>query len=145
MITAASSTPSASTAYVPPPESQGGWRTALAPEAARELAGMDPAALDRAWAFAAGLSPDSSLLVVRHGWLCFERYQGAVTPQSTRNMHSCGKAFTGTAAAILVDQRPDLFPDRLDQRVYGPAYLPPEHAPLHDPRKGDIRLGQLMA
>jgi CubicO group peptidase (beta-lactamase class C family) len=101
--------------------------------------------LERAWAFVAGLHANSSLLVVRHGWLCFERYQGLVTPESNRDLHSCGKAFTSTAAGILLDERPDLFPERLEQRVYGAPYLPPEHAPLHDPRKAEIRLGHLLS
>jgi CubicO group peptidase (beta-lactamase class C family) len=131
--------------YCPPPESQGGWRTALSEGEARERAGVDAAALEWAWEYAAGLSANSSLLVVRHGWLCHERYQGLVTPTANRDLHSCGKAFTSAAAGILMDERPNLFPDRLDQRVYGPAYLPPEHAPLHDGRKQDVTLGQLLS
>jgi CubicO group peptidase (beta-lactamase class C family) len=106
---------------------------------------LDAAGLERAWAFVAGLHANSSLLVVRHGWLCFERYQGLVTAESDRDLHSCGKAFTSTAAGIVMDERPNLFPERLEQRVYRTPYLPPEHAPLHDPRKTEIRLGQLLS
>ena len=131
--------------YFPPPESMGGWRTALASDAARELAGMDTAALDVAWRFVSELHEDSSLLVVRHGWLCYERYQGVMSPTFNRDMHSCGKAFTSTAAGILMDERKDLFPERLDQLVYDGAYLPPEHAPLSDVRKRRIRLGHLLS
>ncbi|MBI3972632.1 MAG: serine hydrolase [Chloroflexi bacterium] len=139
------STPMTNSAYFPPPESQGGWRTTLSAGETHELAGVDLAALERAWGFVSGLSEHSSLLVVRHGWLCFERYQGLVYPTANRDLHSCGKAFTSTAAGILVDERPDLFPERLDQRVYSGRYLPPEHAPLHDARKRDIVLGQLLS
>jgi CubicO group peptidase (beta-lactamase class C family) len=131
--------------YFPPPESAGGWRTALTPEAAREAGGMDAPALERAWAFVSTLHPDSALLVARHGWVCFERYQGALNPSAIRSMHSCGKAYTGVAAAILADERPDVFPHRLGQRVYGGAHLPPEHAPAHDARKAQITLGQLLS
>ncbi|CAA9277951.1 MAG: hypothetical protein AVDCRST_MAG77-3643 [uncultured Chloroflexi bacterium] len=131
--------------YFPPPESQGGWRTAFTPGEARERAGVDVAALERAWSFAAGLHDDSALLVARHGWLCFERYQGQLSRTFNRDMHSCGKAFTSTAAGILMDEHPDRFPLRLDQPVYNGAYLPPEHEPLHDDRKRDILLGQLLS
>lgn len=44
-----------------------------------------------------------------------------------------------------MEEHPDLFPERLDQRVSTPAYLPPEAFPLSDPRKAEIRLGQLLA
>ena len=108
--------------YFPPPESAGGWRSAMASDAARELAGVDTAALDAAWGFVSELHADSSLLVARHGWLCFERYQGAMSPTFNRDMHSCGKAFTSTAAGILMDERKDLFPERLDQLVDDGAY-----------------------
>ena len=149
--------------YFPPPESAGGWRTALEPDAARELAGMDRAALDAAWDFVSTLHADSSLLVARRGWLCCERYQGLMSPTFNRDMHSCGKAFTSTAAGILMEERNTLFPDRLDQLVYSGAYLPPEHEPVADEqpstraaraqgvrgrgegRKRRIRLGHLLS
>src|SRR5687767_14288560 len=113
--------------YFPPPESEGGWRTAFDSDTARELAGVDAAALDRAWDFVSSLHADSSLLVVRRGWLCYERYQGVMSPTFNRDMHSCGKAFTSTAAGILMEERKGLFPDRLDQLVYDGDYLPLEH------------------
>ena len=131
--------------YFPPSECAGGWRTAFGRGEARERGGLDLGALERAWEFVSGLHANSSLLVVRHGWLCFERYQGEVTPTANRDLHSCGKAFTATAAGILIGELPDLFPDRLNQRVYGEPYLAPEHAPLHDERKRSIRLGQLLS
>jgi CubicO group peptidase (beta-lactamase class C family) len=131
--------------YFPPPESRGGWRTALGEGEAREKAGVDVAQLERAWQLAAGLHDDSALLVARHGWLCFERYQGVMSPTYNRDMHSCGKAFTCTAVGVLMAERPELFPDGLDQRVYTESYLPPAHAPAHDERRRDIRLGQLLS
>jgi CubicO group peptidase (beta-lactamase class C family) len=131
--------------YFPPPESRGGWRTALSPAEARERAGIDIVRLEAAWQLAAGLHDDSALLVARHGWLCFERYQGVLSPSFNRDMHSCGKAFTSTACGVLIDERPDLFLHRLDQPVYNATYLPPEHEPLHDERKRAIVLGQLLS
>ena len=106
---------------------------------------MDTAALDAAWDIVSTLHADSSLLVVRHGWLCFERYQGVMSPTFNRDMHSCGKAFTSTAVGILMEERKELFPERLDQLVYGGAYLPPEHEPVSDERKRRIRLGHLLS
>jgi CubicO group peptidase (beta-lactamase class C family) len=132
-------------AYFPPPESNGGWRVATDPEEVRRLAGMDLKKLDEAWDYVKSLDDNSSLLVVRHGWLCYERYQGGVTPTSNEDMHSCGKAFTGVAVAVLMNEKPDLFPERLDQLVYDPKYLPKEAFPLTDPRKAEIKLGQLLS
>ena len=111
----------------------------------RSAGGLDLARLEEAWDYAASLSEHSSLLVVRHGWLCFERYQGAVQAGANRDLHSCGKAFTCTAAGVLMGERPELFPEGLDQPVYHERYLPPQHAPLHDDRKRAIRLGQLLS
>ncbi|HEV2124785.1 MAG TPA: serine hydrolase, partial [Chloroflexota bacterium] len=131
--------------YFPPPESRGGWRTALASGEARERAGIDIARLEAAWDFASSLHDDSALLVVRHGWLCFERYQGVLSATYNRDMHSCGKAFTSTACGVLLGERPDLFPKGLDQPVYNGDYLPPPHMPLHDERKRSILLRQLLS
>jgi CubicO group peptidase (beta-lactamase class C family) len=131
--------------YFPPPESKGGWRTLTKATDVRNLAGLDNRKLDEAWEYVRSLDRNSSLLVVRHGWLCYEKYQGAVTPTSNRDMHSCGKAFTGVAVAILMDEKPGLFPKSLDQPVYDPNYLPEQAFPLADPRKSSIKLGQLLS
>jgi len=106
---------------------------------------MDTDKLDGAWELVSGLHADSSLLVVRHGWLCYERYQGQVHLTSNRDMHSAGKAFTCTAAGILMESRRDLFPEALDQLVYDGNYLPPGHEPVRDERKRRIRLGHLLS
>jgi CubicO group peptidase (beta-lactamase class C family) len=45
---------------------------------------------------------------------------------------------------ILLGERPELFPDGLDQQVFTAKYLPPEAFPLSDPRKAQIKLGQLL-
>ncbi|MGH9374105.1 MAG: serine hydrolase domain-containing protein, partial [Vicinamibacterales bacterium] len=49
------------------------------------------------------------------------------------------------AVGILLSERPNRFPDGLDQEVFTPEYLPPEAFPLTDPRKASIKLGQLLA
>ncbi len=131
--------------YFPRAESEGGWRMLTKAEEIRDVAGMDVQKLDEAWEYVKSLDGDSSLLVVRHGWFCYEKYLGEVTPTSNHDMHSCGKAFTGVAVSILMDEKPDLFPQKLDQLVYDPKYLPDDAFPLTDPRKAKIKLGQLLS
>jgi hypothetical protein len=131
--------------YFPPPDSRGGWRTLESADERREVAGLDTAALEAAWGYTQSLSKNSSLLVVRHGWLCWETYKGAATRDSNRDMHSCGKAFTCVAVGILMNERPDLFPEGFEQLVYTPTYLPAEAFPLTDPRKANIKLGQMLS
>lgn len=83
--------------------------------------------------------------MVRRGWLVYERYFGRGHREATPNTASCGKSFTSIAVGILLKEKPDLFPDGLDQQVFTPRYFPAEAFPLSDPAKPDIRLGQLLA
>ncbi len=131
--------------YFPPHDSRGGWRTLSSDRERRDVAGLDTAKLEAAWKYVRALSKNSSLLVVRHGWLCWETYQGAATQDSNRDMHSCGKAFTSVAVGVLMDERRDLFPSRFEQLVYTSRYLPDEAFPLTDARKAKIRLGQMLS
>lgn len=85
------------------------------------------------------------LLVVHRGRLVYERYFGKGSREATPNTASCGKAFTSIAVGILMRERPGLFPEGLDQRVWAPRYLPAAAFPVEDPRKTQIRLGQLLA
>lgn len=135
----------AAPAVFPPPDAQGGWRRVHTPEDVRRLAGMDRAALDAAFEYTKGSSKNGGLLVVRHGWLVYERYFGVGHREATPNLASCGKSVTSMAIGILLAARPDLFPDGLEQKVFTPVYLPPEAFPLTDPRKANIKLGQLLA
>jgi CubicO group peptidase (beta-lactamase class C family) len=132
-------------AYFPPPDIEGGWRKAITPDDARRLAGLDTARLDEAFEVAQASTKNGGLLVVRHGYLAYERYFGLGHREATPNLASCGKSFTSVAVGILMHQRPDLFPAGLDQKVFTPAYMPPEVFPLSDPRKAEIKLGQLLA
>ena len=106
---------------------------------------MDRAKLDEAFAYIQRGSKNGGLLVVRNGWLVYEKYFGLGHRDAAPNTASCGKSFTSIAMGILMDERPELFPDGLDQKVFTPKYLPPEAFPLSDPRKEDIRLGHLLA
>ena len=66
----------AATDYYPPADSQGGWRslTAAADLKIPKVAGMDRQKLDDAFQSAQTTSQHGGLLVVRHGWLVYERY-----------------------------------------------------------------------
>jgi CubicO group peptidase (beta-lactamase class C family) len=64
---------------------------------------------------------------------------------ATPNLASCGKMFTSIAVGILMSERPELFPEGLDQKIFTPTYLPSKAFPLSDPAKADIKLGHLLA
>jgi len=131
--------------YFPPPDSEGGWRTLTNPEEIRHVTGVDVRKLDEAFDIAEASTKNGGLLVVRHGWLIYEKYFGRGNREVTPNLASCGKPFTSIAIGILMHERPDLFPDGLDQKVFTPRYLPHEAFPLSDPTMADIKLGQLLA
>jgi CubicO group peptidase (beta-lactamase class C family) len=124
--------------YYPPPDAEGGWRSrAPKTDQLRKL--------DEAFEYARQTTKHGGLLVVHRGWLVYEKYFGRGHREATPNLASCGKAFTSIAAGILIHERPDLFPDGLDQKVFTPVYLPAEAFPLTESAKAEIRLGQLLA
>jgi len=135
----------ASRDYFPPPDRQSGWRTLKTSEEIRRVAGMDVKKLEEAFEVAEASTRNGGLLVVRNGWLVYERYFGRGHREATPNLASCGKSFTSIAVGILLAERPDLFPDGLDTKIFTPTHLPPEAFPLSDPAKADIKLGQLLA
>jgi CubicO group peptidase (beta-lactamase class C family) len=130
--------------YFPPPDSQGGWRTLKDAASIRKLAGMDLPRLEQAWDFTERCSQNGGLLVVRHGYLVFERYYGRAQRNGNPDMASTGKAFTSIACGIMLQEKHDAIPNGLDQKVFTEKYLP-EAFPLDDPRKADITLGQLLS
>ena len=132
-------------AYFPPPDADGGWRSLKDADQIRRVAGMDKHKLDEAFAFVKGSTKHGGLLVLRRGWLVYEEYFGLGHREATPNLASVGKSFTSLAVGILLGERPNRFPNGLDQKVFTPDYLPPEAFPLSDPRKASIRLGQLLA
>jgi CubicO group peptidase (beta-lactamase class C family) len=129
--------------YFPPPDSAGGWRTLKTPEEIRKTAGMDPALLDAAYTVTERSTGNGGLLVVRHGYLVFEKYFGRASRNANPDMASTGKAFTSIACGIMLHEFHDKIPDGLDTKVFTEKYLP-EALPLDDPRKADIKLGQLL-
>ena len=135
---------SAASDYFPPADRDGGWRTLNDPAQIRQVAGVDPGKLDAAFQYAQRSTKNGGLLVVRKGWLVYEKYFGLAHHEATANTASCGKSFTSIAMGILMGEHPEWFPDGLDQKVFTPKYLPAVAFPLSDPRKAQIKLGQLL-
>jgi CubicO group peptidase (beta-lactamase class C family) len=129
--------------YFPPPDNDGGWRTLNEPQQIRELAGMDAKRLEDAFDFTQRCSQNGGLLVVRRGYLVFERYYGRANRDANPDMASTGKAFTSIACGIMLNEFHDKIPAGLDTKVFTEAFLP-EALPLDDPRKAEINLGQLL-
>ena len=130
--------------YFPPPDTDGGWRTVKDAAAAERVAGMDVKKLDQAFEYAQRSSQHGGLLVLRHGWLVYEKYYGKGNREAIPAMASVGKAFTSISCGIMLRDSHDGIPEGLDQKVFNEKYLP-QSLPLDDPRKADITLGQLLS
>ena len=138
------STTAASTdEYFPPADSAGGWRTLTGAEQILGRAGMDLNRLDEAFAFVQETTPNGGLLVVRHGYLIYEKYFGKGNREAHPDMASIGKAFTSISCGIMLKEEHDQIPQGLEQRVFTEKYLP-EAFPLSDPLKADVKLGNLL-
>src|SRR6267378_5568784 len=133
----------ASPVYSLPPDSRGGWRTVTNAAQTREFTGMDLPRLHQAWEFTQRCTQNGGLLVVRNGWLVFEKYFGRASRNANPDMASTGKAYTGIACGIMLREFHDKIPEGLDTRVFAEKFLP-EAFPLDDVRKADITLGQLL-
>ena len=129
--------------YFPPPDSAGGWRTALTVEECKTRAGVDLQGIEAAFVHTQRSTAHGGLLVVRKGWLCFEKYFGRASRNANPDMASTGKGFCSIACGIMLDEFRDKIPAGLDTKVFTEQYLP-EAFPLNDPRKADITLGQLL-
>jgi len=129
--------------YFPPPDSAGGWRTLKDAAQIRKVAGVDAARLDQAFEFEKETSQHGGLVVVRHGYLVYEKYFGQGDREAHPDMASIGKAFTSISCGIMLQEMRDRIPEGLETKVFTQRYLP-EALPLSDPRKADIKLGQLL-
>ena len=129
--------------YFPPPDSEGGWRALATPQEIRAKAGMDSGWLDAAYNVTERSTGNGGLLVVRHGYLVFEKYFGRASRNANPDMASTGKAYTSIACGIMLQEFHDKIPDGLATKVFAEKYLP-EAFPLDDPRKAEITLGQLL-
>jgi len=129
--------------YFPPPDSEGGWRTLSSAQEIREKAGMDLDRLEKAYTVTKRSAPNGGLLVVRRGYLVFEKYFGRASRNANPDMASTGKAYTSIACGIMLNEFRDKIPQGLETKVFTEKYLP-EALPLDDPRKAEITLGQLL-
>ncbi|MDQ2776261.1 MAG: beta-lactamase family protein [Acidobacteriota bacterium] len=135
--------PAWSADYFPPPDSAGGWRTLTDASQIRKKAGVDLDRLDQAFAFLQETSQNGGLLVVRHGYLIYEKYFGKGNREAHPDMASIGKAFTSVSCGIMLKEKHDEIPEGLEQKVFTERYLP-EAFPLSDPLKAEIKLGNLL-
>lgn len=120
--------------YFPPPDSKGGWRSLQEPAKIRKVAGIDTARLDQAFEYAKRTSQHGGVLVVRHGYLVYERYYGKGNRDANPTMASVGKAYMSIACGIMLTEKRDKIPLGLDREVFNAQYLP-EALPLSDPLK----------
>lgn len=130
--------------YFPKPDSAGGWRTVKDASAVRKTAGMDLKKLDLAFDYAQRTSQHGGLLVVRRGWLVYEKYYGRGNREANPASASVGKAYASIASGIMLHEKRDAIPQGLETKVFNEKYLP-EALPLDDPAKADITLGQLLS
>ena len=138
--------------YFPPPESKGGWRSALPPKgppdaAALKKLGIDHAKLTAAWEYNAKADGATGLLVIRNGQVVGEWYRGC-DPATKFNIYSSSKAYTSLAFGLLLaDSDAGKLPGgkklTLDTKVCTAEWLP-EALPLSDPRKADITVRHLL-
>jgi CubicO group peptidase (beta-lactamase class C family) len=142
---AAASCAQSASVYYPPPDSKGGWRSLTNASDAKllKVAGMDRKKLEEAFQYAQGTTQHGGLVVIRHGWLVYENYFGKGNRLANPDMASCGKAFTSISCGIVLQEKRDLIPNGLEEKVFTQKYLP-EAFPLDDPRKADIKLGHLL-
>src|SRR5689334_3432791 len=131
--------------YFPPSDAKGGWRTLTDPARIEKIAGVDKQKLDEAFDYVQNTSQHGGLLVVRHGYLVYERYFGRGNREALPELASCGKAFTSVAVGIMLKEKTRLIPNGLDEKVYNSKYLPAGYFPVDDPRKSEITLGQLLS
>ncbi len=131
--------------YFPPPDAQGGWRNLSDPTQIQKITGMDKKKLDEAFNYVQQTTQHGGLLVVKDGYLIYEKYFGKGHREALPELASCGKAFTTVAIGLLLKDRPELFPNGLDEKVFHTRYFPTEMFPLDDSRKEEITLGQLLA
>src|SRR3954447_8551563 len=129
--------------YFPPSDAQGGWRTLRDAGQIRDVAGMELSRLEQAYSVGERGTQNGGLLVVRHGYLVFEKYFGRASRNANPDMASTGKAYTSIACGIMLKEFQSKIPEGLATKVFTEKYLP-EALPLDDPRKAEITLGQLL-
>ncbi len=112
-----------------------GWKTAIP-----EKQGMDSAKLLMADEFIQNRLPDAfSLLVVKNGYLVFEKYYSWGSREKYAEVHSVTKSFTSALIGIALDKG---YLNSVDQKLvdFFPEYITDES----DPMKKEISLRHLL-
>lgn len=112
-----------------------GWRTSTP-----EMQGMDSAKLMIADEFIQNRLPDAfSLLVVKNGYLAFEKYYSWGSPEKYAVVHSVTKSVTSALIGIALDKG---YLNSVDQKLieFFPEYITDDL----DPRKKEISIKHLL-
>jgi CubicO group peptidase (beta-lactamase class C family) len=142
-------------AYFPPPESQGGWRSLL-PERGepnsdqkskiRETAGVDWDKLTAAWVHNASVPGATGMIVIRRGYVVGEWYKDG-DRTTAFNIYSSSKSYMSTAFGLILDDFGGTLPGgrklTLETKVCNETWIP-ESLPLSDPRKAGITVRHLL-
>ena len=132
-------------AYFPPPESQGGWRKLEKPNGIRRIAGMDPDRLSelKDWLMQSD-KRNFAAVVIRNGYIVLEVERGNSAKTDSRRVASVSKAICATVLAIASEQSQKGNTSR-KMSFDDPAFeFIPWAQPLSDPRKGKIKVKQLL-
>ena len=108
---------------------------------------MDLAKLDQAWTFTQRCTQNGGLLVLRNGWLVFEKYFGRASRNANPDMASTGKAYCSIACGIMLKEFREKIPDGLNTKVFTREFLPEAFSTegrLDDEQRAEITLGQLL-
>jgi CubicO group peptidase (beta-lactamase class C family) len=131
--------------YFPPPESKGGWRKLEDPADIRRLTGIDPEKLKdlKQWLLDSDDRPFGAL-IIRNGYIVLEVERDHSSVTNTKNVMSCAKAICATVLAIASEEsQKGKLPHRMT--FDDPAFdFIPWAKPLSDPRKGQIKVKQLL-
>lgn len=131
--------------YLPPPESQGGWRTLTNRGDLERIAGVDPARLAalREWLLASD-QRNFAAVVIRRGYVVLRVERGNSAATDARRVASVSKAVCATVLAIASERsRHEQAP--VPMRFEDPAFrFIPQAQPLSDPRKATITVKQLL-
>jgi CubicO group peptidase (beta-lactamase class C family) len=112
-----------------------GWKTSTP-----EQQGVDSAKLMIADEFIQNRLPDAfSLLVVKNGYLVFEKYYSWGSPEKLAVVHSVTKSVTSALIGIALDKG---YLDSVDQKLI--EFFPEYFTDDIDPRKKDISLRHLL-
>ncbi|MCS7268854.1 MAG: beta-lactamase family protein [Geminicoccaceae bacterium] len=137
------------TDYFPPPEANGGWRSLVVRDQVpspsrksdiRALAGLDWDRLHATYQWARGFSPETTLLVLRRGWIA-----GEWGPGSTHFVASVSKSLTALAFARMCFLSRDWRWGRVVEPSTPAWTALPSNFEQSDPRKRSIRLEHLSS